>query len=90
MQFKLLNFALAAALAMSILYLGCAVYMHFYPSYALKMLADLLHLSTLSWMEPQVYVTPATVISGVIQTFVYTFVYGLLFAGIYNLLSRDN
>jgi len=89
-QFKLLKFALAASLAMSILYVGCAIYMYLYPSYALKMVADLFQLSTLSWMDPQLHVTPVNVISGVLQTFVYTFVYGLLFAGIYNLLISND
>jgi hypothetical protein len=83
------RFAFSAAVAMGVAYLISTIFVMVLPKQALKLTADLLHLSTLEPLAPVVHVTPMGFICGLITVLAYTFFVAWLTGHILCLFYRD-
>jgi len=80
----------AAATAVAIGYTLCALFVHINPQHALQLSAQLMHLTSTEPLAPYVpylHITAENYISGVVQSFIYSFalvwgsccLYGIMF-----------
>jgi len=82
--------AAAATGAAALCYIGCSLFTYFFPVYSLQLTANLFHISTLQWVEQQIMITPANVLSGLLQVCVYSYIYAFLLALLYNFFNKKS
>lgn len=82
--------AFAAATAMAILYIIGALLVNIFPHQMLQLWAPLCYLRTADLFSPFFGVTITSVISGIIQSFAYTYAYAWLLGTVYNKLTPEN
>lgn len=82
------QFALSASFAMGTFYAVCALFVYMWPTYSLKLIADLMHLSSLEPLTPYFQVTLTNFVSGLAQSIVYTYIFVYLWIFIFNVLNN--
>ena len=88
MKFNVNRFSVAASAAMSVMYIACAIYTYIFPASSLNLSASYLLMSNLSLFAPYLQVSLSNVISGLLQTFVFTYVTAFIFAWFYNKMGK--
>ncbi len=84
MELQKNKFALAAAVAMGIAYVVCALFVSLWPDFSLKLFGWLIHLVNVDKFAGDVAVTIGGFIAGLAQIFAYTYAVGYLFASLHN------
>lgn len=82
--------AFAAATAMAILYMVGALLVSAFPQQMLQLWAPLCYLKTADLFSPFFGISLMGIISGVIQSFFYTYAYAWLLGSIYNKLTPND
>lgn len=80
--------ALAAAATMGIAYVVCAAAFMAAPQLTLQWVGWLFHFVNVDAFAGAVEITPVTLLSGFVQSLVYTYLIAILFCGVYNGFSR--
>jgi hypothetical protein len=88
MKFNVNKFSCAASVAMSVMYVACAIYTYVFPTISLNLSASYLLMSNLSLFAPYLQVSLANVVSGLLQTFVFTYITAFIFAWLYNKMGK--
>lgn len=88
MKFSVGQFAFSAAIAMTIVYFLIALYTFFWPVSSLQLSASYMLLSNLNMFAPLLDVSIMNVISGLVQTFIFTYVATFIFAWLYNIMEK--
>ncbi len=88
MTFNSQKLALAATTSTVIWYSVCTLLCALWPQWALQMVADILHLSTLDHLLPIFHITFRSFISGLIQSCLSMYLFVWPMAAIYNFLVR--
>ena len=79
--------ALSAAITTGISYLVYALFAYFYPDRAMQLVASL-HMMRCGIVERIIQVNTFNIVSGFVQSVLYTYVYVLVVGMIYNRISR--
>ncbi len=80
--------AFAAATAMALLYTLGAILVITFPQQILTLWAPLCYLYSAELFQPYLGVSFMSFISGIIQSFVYTYIYAWLLGAVYNKLVQ--
>lgn len=82
--------ALSAGLTGAIMYIFCAIFVWILPDLSLKLIGWLAHLVNLQEkLSGNVTLTIGGVATGLIEVFIYLYVVGWIFAGVYNRLNKS-
>jgi hypothetical protein len=77
----------SSALAMAALYSTGALLVKFFPAQMLKLWAPLFYLQSADHLSPIFGISFSSFFSGLIQSFVYTYIYAWLLGSLYNFLT---
>lgn len=89
MKFHVQQFSLAAAITMVIVYLICTLFVAVAPGTALQLAGQMMHMMNIQQTVGGLQLTALDVVSGVVQAFVYTYVGALIFASLYNGMTKN-
>ncbi len=78
------GFALAAAIVMGAGYVLCAIFVAFWPNFALRLFGWLVHLVNVEKFAGDVAITFVGFIWGLVQTVIYTYIGAWLIAWLHN------
>lgn len=80
--------ALSSAIVMGVVYIVCAGFTFLFPSFALQLFGWIFYLIDLDKFTGGLTITTASVLIGLIQIVIYTYIGVLLVAWLYNRLSK--
>ncbi|OHA23630.1 MAG: hypothetical protein A3G52_02675 [Candidatus Taylorbacteria bacterium RIFCSPLOWO2_12_FULL_43_20] len=83
------KFSLAAAGAMGIVYVVCAVFVALWPEFSLKLFGWLVHLVNVDKFAGDVAITTFGFTAGLAQSLIYTYVGAWIFAWLHNRFMRQ-
>lgn len=84
MQLKIQPFAIAAALAMGVVYLVCTAFVVLFPELSSVLISWLMHLADME----RIMVIWTSFLGGLVQVILYTYITTLIFAGLHNKFAR--
>ncbi|HBR70621.1 TPA: hypothetical protein DIC20_03105 [Candidatus Dependentiae bacterium] len=88
MKFCVNKFAFSASLSMAFVYFLMALYTWFWPASSLKLSASYMLMSNLNMFAPLLDVSIMNVVSGLVQTFIFTYIWTFGFAWLYNRMEK--
>lgn len=78
------GFALAVTGVMGVVYILCAIFVALWPDFALKLLGWLVHLVNVDKFAGDVEITPGSLLAGLVQIIIYTYIGAWLVAWLHN------
>lgn len=84
------GFAKAVAGAMGLVYIVCAIFVAFWPNFALQLLGWLLHVVNVDKFAGDVAITFGGFLAGLAQVVIYSYVIAWLVAWLHNKFCKSN
>lgn len=88
MQLQSGSLALSGAVTAAVLYAACSLFVLLAPELAVKLTGNVMHMITLEPIAANIQITLASFISGLVQVVLSTYVALLIFAGVYNQMTK--